>query len=231
MEVIPVLVGGGKMPLQRELPESLQPLCRRQALELSDVHFTRDVGDLMEALKKPATAPVVHSPKWRKATLAASISTVVALAAGIGIWTWRNSPHLPGQAKTPAIPGTIQTASPANSKSADDANISGNWRAVVQKDDVRYEMYFTFEVIGDKLFGKAIYPTGEAGILNGTIKQNRISFITKHVPDFADEEATITVEGKISGDEIQVFTQDKDGYAKGVAHRVARVSKAKVLTP
>jgi hypothetical protein len=51
------------------------------------------------------------------------------------------------------------------------------------------------------------------------------------VPDFADEEATITVDARVSGDEIQVFTQDKDGYSKGVAHRVAQVGKAKVLTP
>jgi hypothetical protein len=51
------------------------------------------------------------------------------------------------------------------------------------------------------------------------------------VPDFADEEATITVEGRISGDEIQVFTQDKDGYSKGIAHRVTRVAQPKVLTP
>jgi hypothetical protein len=116
-------------------------------------------------------------------------------------------------------------------KNVDNANISGNWRAVVQKEDVRYEIYFTFEVVGNKLFGKAIYPTGEAGILNGTIGQSRISFITKHVPDFADHEATITVEGRISGDEIQVFTQDQDGYSKGVAHRIARISRAKVLAP
>jgi hypothetical protein len=168
VEVIPVLVGGAKMPLQRELPESLQSLCRRQALELSDVHFTRDVGDLIEALKRPAGTRVVRSPKWLKPTLAASISTVFALAAGIGIWTWQKSPHPREQA--PVVAGTTQTAPPANSsKNADNANISGNWRAVVQKEDVRYEIYFTFEVVGDKLFGKAIYPTGEAGILNGVL--------------------------------------------------------------
>ncbi|MEO8051560.1 MAG: toll/interleukin-1 receptor domain-containing protein [Acidobacteriota bacterium] len=231
VEVIPVLVGGGKMPLQRDLPESLQPLCRRQALELSDVHFTRDMGDLIEALKRPASTRVVPSPNWRKSTLAASISIIFALAAGIGIWAWRNS-HPPRQGETSPIAGTTKPAPPANSpKNADNTDISGTWRAVVQKENVRYEIYFTFEVVGDKLFGQAIYPTGEAGILNGTIRQSRISFITKHVPDFAEEEATITVEGKVSGDEIQVFTQDQNGYSKGVAHRVARLGKAKVLTP
>src|SRR5450755_1509378 len=59
VEVIPVLVGGAKMPLQRELPESLQPLSRHQALEVSDTHFTRDVQDLIAALEKaPGEATV-----------------------------------------------------------------------------------------------------------------------------------------------------------------------------
>jgi len=226
IEVVPVLVGGAKMPLQRELPESLQLLSRRQALEISDVHFTRDVGDLIEALKRPAGARTARSHKLAKPALVAGISTICVLAAGIGILTWRNAPQPPKQAEAPAA------APPASSsKIVDNANISGNWMAVVQKNDVKYEIYFTFEVVGDKLFGRAIYPTGEAGILNGTIGQGKISFTTKHVPDFADEEATITVEGIVSGDEIQVFTQDKDGYSKGVAHRVPRVAQPKVLTP
>jgi hypothetical protein len=226
IEVVPVLVGGAKMPLQRELPESLQLLSRRQALEISDVHFARDVGDLIEALKRPAGTPTARSPKWGKPPLAAGISTIVVLAAGIGILTWRNAPHPREQAEAPAV-----VPSASSSKTVDNANISGNWMAVVQKRDVKFEIYFTFEAVGDKLFGRAIYPTGEAGILNGTIGQGKLSFTTKHVPNFADEEATITVEGRISGDEIQVFTQDKDGYSKGIAHRVTRITQPKVLTP
>jgi hypothetical protein len=225
IEVIPVLVGGAKMPLQRELPESLQLLSRRQALEISDVHFIRDVGDLIEALKRPAGTRMFHS-KWIKRALATAIAIICLLAAGIGIWTQQKPVVF-----RDSIPQTNGPSLANPPKIVDNADISGNWRAVVQKKDVKYEIYFTFEVVGDKLFGTAIYPTGEAGILNGTIGQGKISFITKHVPDFADEEATITVEGKVSSDEIQVFTQDKDGYSKGVAHRVARIGKAKVLTP
>jgi hypothetical protein len=221
VEVIPVLVGGGKMPLERELPEALQLLSRRQAIELSDVHFTRDVGDLIEALNRPAGSRMARSSWWRKPALVASISAICVVCAGIGIWRWKESPQPRERVATSTNPPTI----------VDHANISGNWRAVVQKDNVKYEIYFTFEAVGDKLLGRAIYPTGEAGILNGTISQGKISFTTKHVPDFADEEATITVDGRISGDEIQIFTQDKDGYSKGVAHRVERVARAKVLTP
>src|SRR5258706_13795118 len=78
IEVIPVLVGGAKMPLQRELPESLQLLSRRQALEVSDVHFRRYVGDLIEALKTPPGAQTVRSFKWTRPALAAAISITVA---------------------------------------------------------------------------------------------------------------------------------------------------------
>jgi hypothetical protein len=225
VEVVPVLVGGAKMPLQRELPEALQSLSRRQALEISDVHFTRDVSDLIEALKRPAGTPTARTRKWNKAALAAGISTICVLAAGLGVLSWRNAPRPLEQAKAPVA------APPASSsQTVDNVNVNGNWLAVVEEKDTKFEIYFTFEVVGDKLFGRVIYPTGEAGILNGAIGQGKISFTTKHVPNFSDEEATITVEGKISGDEIQVFTQDKDGYSKGVAHRVTRVNQPKVLT-
>jgi len=231
VEVIPVLVGGAKMPLERELPKSLQLFSRRQALEISDVHFTRDVTDLIEALKRPAGTRTVGAPKWIRPALAVSIC---AVAGGIGIWIWQNATHPRGPveahvATRPSAPHA-NTIPPANSsKTGDNANINGNWKAVVQKENVKFEIYFTFEVVGDKLFGKTIYPTGGAGILNGTVGQGRISFTTKHVPNSADEEATITVEGRVSGDEIEVFAQDKDGYAKGVAHRVAGIGQPIVL--
>ena len=234
IEVIPVLVGGAKMPVQRELPESLQLLSRRQALELSDVHFTRDVGDLIGALKRPGgTRPPQPFTRIKRALAA---STICVLAAGIGIWTWHKLSRPGNQTKTAVVSRNsapqAAVASPAiATKIVDQGNVSGNWKAVVERKAVKYEIYFTFEVASDKLFGTVIYPTGEAGILNGKISQNRISFITKHTPDFADEEATITVEGRVSGDEIEILTQDKDGYSKGVARRVERIGKARVLTP
>lgn len=233
VEVIPVLVGGARMPLEAEMPELLQPLCRRQALEIGDVNFTRDVGDLVEALKSPGGARTTGSPQWVKPAVA-SIIGVCVLAAGIGIWAAQNR-HPPAQANVPVVIGDSAAASdaalPAASPKIANNGIAGNWRAVVQKDDVNYEIYFTFEVMDRKLLGRVVYPTGEAGILNGTFSQNRISFTTKHVPNFADEEITITVEGRVSGDQIEVFVQDKDGYSKGVAHRVAQIGRPKVLSP
>ena len=116
-----------------------------------------------------------------------------------------------------------------SSKAVANTDMSGNWKAVLTKNGSTFDTYFTFEVSGDKLFGKVIYPTGEAGILNGTIGNGQFSFITRHTPQFADQEATITVDGRISGDEIEIVMQDDNGFAKGVAHRVAQSGSPKAV--
>src|SRR5207244_4248850 len=48
--VIPVLVGGARMPGPNDLPESLRTLSRRNALELSDMRWRYDIERLMERL-------------------------------------------------------------------------------------------------------------------------------------------------------------------------------------
>jgi hypothetical protein len=230
VEVIPVLVGGAKMPSQPELPQQLQFFSRHQAIELTDARFSRDVQDLIAALQRPAGKRKPGLPKWTGIAVACLVA-----ALGLGVWFWHASRRDGGRkdAQVATHDSAPQTgpSSPATSfGGTGNTNISGNWKAVFQKPDATYEVYFTFDVMGNKLFGRVIYPTGEAGILDGVINQGRFSFTTKHMPQFAEEKATITVEGQVSGDEIQVVTQGKDGYAKGVAHRVTQVGTLKVLT-
>jgi len=50
--VIPVLVGGAKMPSVQELPDALTGLARRNAFELSDIRRNTDVEKLIEVTKK-----------------------------------------------------------------------------------------------------------------------------------------------------------------------------------
>jgi hypothetical protein len=52
IRVIPILVDGAGMPGDEELPPSLAPLARRQALELSPSRFDFDTGRLLEVLDK-----------------------------------------------------------------------------------------------------------------------------------------------------------------------------------
>ncbi len=61
IRIIPSLIQGTRMPRTEELPEVLKPPTRRNPLELSDAHFHRDVGSLIETLDRvlgtTSTAP------------------------------------------------------------------------------------------------------------------------------------------------------------------------------
>lgn len=50
VRVFPVLVAGAHMPTADELPESLKPLARRQAIELTVRHWAHDVDGLVQSL-------------------------------------------------------------------------------------------------------------------------------------------------------------------------------------
>jgi TIR domain-containing protein len=69
IRVVPVLVGGARMPGRQDLPEALASLSRRNAIELSETRFHADVNRLIEAIEKsfsvreerepPATPPAL----------------------------------------------------------------------------------------------------------------------------------------------------------------------------
>jgi DNA polymerase len=48
--IIPVLVGGAKMPTAAQLPDDIAALARRNAVEIRDRHFASDVAQLVEAI-------------------------------------------------------------------------------------------------------------------------------------------------------------------------------------
>jgi len=55
VHVIPALVHGARMPRREDLPAELQPLARRNALELSEMRWSYDVGRLLTALDERVT--------------------------------------------------------------------------------------------------------------------------------------------------------------------------------
>lgn len=63
-QVVPILVGGARMPRSAELPQALHPITRRNAVELRHAQFAKDVDRLAEAIrnltasKAPITAAV-----------------------------------------------------------------------------------------------------------------------------------------------------------------------------
>src|SRR5215471_13905273 len=50
--VVPVLVDGARMPKTSELPDSLKPLARRQAVEVRHTNFSRDAEALVKRLRE-----------------------------------------------------------------------------------------------------------------------------------------------------------------------------------
>lgn len=226
VDVIPVLVGGAKMPLQRDLPESLKQLSRRQALEISDARFARDTEDLIAALERTAGAARLPARKRTRPAMVVALLLLGLVLAGLGLWRWQKGRSARQASATQVTTGDPGRRSDAGVRGAFPAlaneNISGKWEGTFQKNGSRFNVLFTFEVSGDKLFGKVEYPTGDAGILDGKIGNGELSFTTRHTPQFASSEATIRIDGRISGDEIEFVMQDESGLAKGVAHRVTR---------
>jgi uracil-DNA glycosylase family 4 len=53
--VIPVLVGGGKMPSTANLPDDLKPLLRRNSFEVKHAQFAADVDRLADAIRRVAS--------------------------------------------------------------------------------------------------------------------------------------------------------------------------------
>lgn len=77
VEVIPVLVQRAQMPEASTLPEGLRALTRRQAFELSDGRWVRDVDELAETLFG------VRRPQPEIARSGGAAWTVAAAAAGV----------------------------------------------------------------------------------------------------------------------------------------------------
>jgi hypothetical protein len=79
VRVIPVLVGGARMPRADELPDSLAALVRRQALELSPARFDFDTSRLLKVLDR--TLAELQATQQQAAPMTAPTGTVPGSAA------------------------------------------------------------------------------------------------------------------------------------------------------
>ena len=79
--VIPLLIDETRMPKEADLPESLRPLVRLNALKLRDDDWDSDVERLMQALNLQLNRPWLRRP----AVLAVGVVAAVAIGAA-GYW-------------------------------------------------------------------------------------------------------------------------------------------------
>jgi len=84
IRVIPVLVDGARMPKVEELPKSLKPLVRRQAIELRHAHFGRDAEALIEKIREAFSDKPLRLGRWRAA---AAVLGALILLGWVGLFT------------------------------------------------------------------------------------------------------------------------------------------------
>jgi TIR domain len=133
--VIPILVGGARMPAVEELPDSLARLAHRQALELSPARFDFDTGRLLKVLDKTlaeiraqaepdvapgvqqataATPPPAPQQRRRRSTrtwLLAGTGIAVVLILLIVVFANRGVTPLPTGAASPSTSAGAATTS------------------------------------------------------------------------------------------------------------------------
>src|SRR5262245_58944015 len=86
------------MPAARDLPEALADLAQRQAIELTDKDFSRDVDQLIEALEKipslrqfKGLATGAEAKRCAGRAIARGLALVFLVLALIGLWQWQRS--------------------------------------------------------------------------------------------------------------------------------------------
>ena len=107
--VIPVLVGGAKMPPSAELPEVIRPLARRHAMSIRDETWEADMDRLSASLQAAAPSPgtpvVTPRPEgrrtWSPAVLGAIGALVLLVAVGL-LWSSRDTSSSPDNSTPPA---------------------------------------------------------------------------------------------------------------------------------
>ena len=190
--VLPVLVGGARMPVRGDLPADLAPLLQRHAVEIRDERFDDDAVRLIEALAGTAGVSSAGPRRWLGARAYAALF-ILLVAIGIAAFVMTR---------------------PA------EVTLDGAWIAEMQKPGRRpYRIRLDFIRSGERISGTVRYPTGDGTIHDGSLNGSQLSFSTTHLPQFASSPATIRYEGEVTEDGIRLTSSDEAGVATGVATR------------
>jgi len=81
--VIPVLVDAARMPKESDLPDTLKPLARRQAVEVRHAHFGHDSEALIARMRKALGQEAAGPGRW-SVPLVAVVAAILLLLVGWG---------------------------------------------------------------------------------------------------------------------------------------------------
>jgi hypothetical protein len=200
--LVPVLVGGARMPVAGQLPPELAPLSQLNALEVRDEHFDDDVARLTTFLAStlgagPATTLTRAAHRHRALASLAAVLVMAALAT-LAFWNTRGP--------APAV---------------DPPRLDGVWLAQMQKPGQRsYPVRLEFHGGAAGYIGTVRYPTGDGVIQDIQVKGDAFTFKTVHLPQFESEPATIAYQGTFAGTTLHLTSTDPAGVATGVAEPV-----------
>jgi hypothetical protein len=140
IRVIPVLVEGVAMPPADSLPDALQALARRQAVELRDSRWDADVENLIQKLEqalagaeKPGSAPAAPpatpaGPGARGSAARPGLwlaGAAILILGGIGLGVLLNAPDDAGPARPRAAADAVPATAPASVPAAAPAATPG----------------------------------------------------------------------------------------------------------
>src|SRR5437764_4459186 len=91
--VIPVLVDGAHMPQASELPHSLAPITRCQAIEVSRLQFDRDAECLVERVHEILHKKAFGRAWWRARALLAASATLILIGTGAYMFVQHIAPQ------------------------------------------------------------------------------------------------------------------------------------------
>lgn len=195
--LIPLLVGGAKMPAEAVLPPSLAALARRQAVVLSDSNWRGDVERLVETLQS-ALPTVPKKPRAKRWILPVAAAVLIGAYAIL-----RFASDVPRPA--PAV-----VVSPP-------ADIVGRWTAQVKYDwGDQHDEVFEFKTLGGALHGTASYLNGPLTIEHASLEGEWLRFTTRSQEMLGDspwKEVSHLYVGKVTGERIEFTLETTGGYA------------------
>lgn len=186
-KLIPVLLPGGRMPAEDELPEALKPLARRNAMNLGDTHWAADIARLVDSI---GIAPPRRIWPW-------ALGAALLGAALVGGWC------LVGP--RPAAPTDIGE------------RLIGAWEAPVRYSwGDRYDERFEFKRHAGRITGTAGYLKHPRAIENLQIDGPNIHFQTRSQIMLGNETRDLThsYAAELRGqppDEVLVFRLQSSG--------------------
>lgn len=206
MRVIPLLFDGAAMPTAAQLPEPLQPLARRQALQIDAADFAADTAHLVAQLRQLLGQPTAAAPATttggrarRRYVVVAGAALAAVLLVGVLVHWW--PPAAPPAATRPAI--------------------NGRWQAEVDYDwpNAHYTERFDFAGEGNSLHGSASFLRVDRGIVDGQVDAGGLAFVTRSREtlggDGPGQEVSHRYRGRLvagaQGDELHVVMQTEGG--------------------